>query len=337
MLLCSRNPDADEFLCCQSHDRSANVSAMHPLAFTLPSAFRILLCCVVSACAAALHAADKEVLLIAGPPSHGPGQHEHNAGVLLLQKCLANVPGLKSEVALGGWPKDDAVFNNVDAIIIFADGGSRHIALQGENLKRLDQALSQGAGLGLLHYAVEPTLEKGQPEFLKWIGGAFEIHWSVNPHWHAEFKQLPKHPITRGVKPFTILDEWYFNMRFVEGRKGVTPILVAVPDASTTSRPDGHHSGNPTVRAAVARGDPQTVAWAYERPNGGRGFGFTGAHFHSNWGHDDFRKLALNAVLWLAKMEVPANGVESRVSAEDLTANLDPKPVRAKREVPGNK
>ena len=302
---------------------------MHSMATALPSSLRFLLnCFIATLIVAGLHGADKKVLLIAGPPSHGPGQHEHNAGVLLLQKCLAGVPGLKTEVTLSGWPKNDQALNDLDAVIIFADGGAKHVALQGENLARLEQALSKGAGLGLLHYAVEPTLEKGQSEFLKWIGGAFEIHWSVNPHWHAEFKTLPQHPITRGVKPFTLLDEWYFNMRFVENRKGVTPILVAIPDASTTSRPDGHHSGNPTVRAAVARGESQTVAWAYERPNGGRGFGFTGAHFHSNWGHEDFRKLALNAVLWLAKMEVPANGVASRVSADDLTANLDPKPAR---------
>jgi hypothetical protein len=305
---------------------------MDLMATSLRGFCRVLFCCFLPLGVAALQGADKKVLLIAGPPSHGPGQHEHNAGVLLLQKCLAGVPDLATSVVLGGWPKDDSVFNTVDAIIIFADGGPRHIALQDQNLSRLDQVLSKGAGLGLLHYAVEPTLEKGQKEFLQWIGGAFEIHWSVNPHWDAEFKSLPKHPITRGVKPFTILDEWYFNMRFVEDRKGLTPILVAVPDASTTSRPDGHHSGNPTVRAAVARKEPQTVAWAYERPNGGRGFGFTGAHFHRNWGNEDFRKIALNAVLWLARMEVPPQGVESKVSAKDLTANLDPKPVRKNAE-----
>jgi hypothetical protein len=299
----------------------------------MPSVFprsflRWFVCLAIGLVSATANAADKKVLLIAGAPSHGPGAHEHNAGVLLLQKCLAGVPGLKTEVTLGGWPKDASAFSNVDAVIIYSDGGPKHVALQNENLVALDRVLSRGAGLGLLHYAVEPTLEKGHAEFLKWVGGAFEIHWSVNPHWDAEFKSLPHHPITRGVKPFTIRDEWYFNMRFVEPQKGLTPILVAVPDASTTSRPDGHHSGNPTVRAAVARGEPQTVAWAYERPNGGRGFGFTGAHFHANWGHDDFRKLALNAVLWLAKMDVPAKGVESRVTGDDLAANLDPKPTK---------
>ena len=235
---------------------------------------------------------------------------------------------MKTEVSLGGWPKDANALNGADAVIIFADGGVKHIALQDDRLAALERTLAQGAGLGLLHFAVEPTLEKGQREFLRWIGGAFEIHWSVNPHWDAEFKSLPSHPITRGVKPFTLRDEWYFNMRFVDDRKGLTPILVAIPDASTTSRADGHHSGNPTVRAAVARGDPQTVAWAYERANGGRGFGFTGAHYHSNWGHDDFRKLVLNAIVWLARMEVPADGVRCRVTTDDLSANLDPKPQK---------
>ena len=281
----------------------------------------------VAAGTASLHA-EKKVLLIAGPPSHGPGAHEHNAGIQLLQKCLAGVPGLKTEIALNGWPKNPKAFDGADAIFIYADGGPRHIALQDDHLAVLDRALRGGAGLGLLHFAVEPTKDKGQDEFLRWVGGAFEINWSVNPHWNANFKTLPQHPITRGVQPFTILDEWYFNMRFVDGRKGVTPILVAVPDASTTSRPDGEHSGNPTVRAMVARGEPQTVSWAFTRADGGRGFGFTGAHFHENWGNDNFRKLVLNAILWLAKMEVPATGVQSSVTKADLQANLDPKPVK---------
>jgi len=30
----------------------------------------------------------KNILLIAGKPSHGRGAHEHNAGALLLKKCL---------------------------------------------------------------------------------------------------------------------------------------------------------------------------------------------------------------------------------------------------------
>ena len=272
--------------------------------------------------------AEKNLLLIAGPPSHRPGDHEHNAGILLLQKCLAEVPGLTTAVSLNGWPTDARAFEGIDAIIIYSDGGPRHIALQDDHLDVLGKALAGGAGLGLIHYAVEPTLPKGQKEFVSWIGGAFEINWSVNPHWDAEFKELPQHHVTRGVKPFQIRDEWYFNMRFVPDMAGVTPLLQAIPPAESMSRPDGTHSGNPAARAAVAAGQPQTVSWAFERPDGGRGFGFTGAHSHKNWGNENFRRLVLNAVLWLAKMEVPAGGVTSVVSAEELKANLDPKPPR---------
>ena len=67
------------------------------------------------------------------------------------------------------------------------------------------------------------------------------------------------------------------------------------------------------------------MMWAIERPDGGRGFGFTGGHFHDNWSNDSFRKTILNALLWLAKVEVPKDGVESTVAKADLDANLDPK------------
>ena len=70
------------------------------------------------------------------------------------------------------------------------------------------------------------------------------------------------------------------------------------------------------------------MMWAVERPDGGRGFGFTGGHFHDNWGNDDFRKVVLNATLWIAKAEIPEKGVQSTVSKEDLDANLDPKKPR---------
>ena len=151
--------------------------------------------------------------------------------------------------------------------------------------------MKQGVGLACIHYAVEPTIGKGQNEFLDWIGGCFEINRSVNPEWEADFKTLPEHPIARGVQPFKIKDEWYFNMRFRDGMKGVTPILATVPPATTMSRHDGPHEGNPAVREAVRRGDSQVVDWAAERADGGRGFGFAGGHYHRNWGDENFRKI----------------------------------------------
>ena len=280
--------------------------------------------------ALSLSAADKKIVLVAGKISHGPGEHEHNAGVLLLKKCLDKVPGVKAEVHLNGWPQDEHAFDGASTILLFMDGGGGHPALQGNHLQQLDALMKQGVGLACVHYAVEPTIEKGQKEFLEWIGGAFEINWSVNPHWDADFKTLPNHPITRGVKPFKINDEWYFNMRFREGMKGVTPILTAVPTPDTTSRKNGTHDGNDSVRELVKNQVPQHVAWAAVRDDGGRGFGFTGAHFHRNWGDENFRKLVLNAILWTAKADVPENGVESKITDDDLKQNLDPKGEKKK-------
>jgi len=270
-------------------------------------------------------AADKQVVFIAGKPSHRSGEHEHRAGCLLLQSCLQSVPGLTSVVYSNGWPDDPKAFDYADTIVLYSDGAGGHPFLQHDHLQTIGKLMDRGVGLVLLHFAVEPTKENGQQEFLDWVGGAFEINWSVNPHWEAAFTKLPNHPISRGVEPFGSSDEWYFNMRFREGMKGVTAILSAVPPGSTTNRNDGPHENNPTVREMVAKGEPQHVAWAFERSNGGRGFGFTGGHFHRNWGNDLQRKIVLNAILWTAKMEVPAGGVESVVTSEQLAANWDDK------------
>jgi len=288
--------------------------------------------------ATAQAATPAKIILIAGRPSHPPGAHEHRAGMLLLQKCLAGFPGVVTEVHDMGWPtveKDGqrvdnhAVFEGASAVVIYSDGGRNHPALQGERLAVLDRLARSGVGIGLIHYAVEPTIPLGQKEFIQWTGGAFEIHHSVNPHWEADFTSYPDHPVARGVKPFRSLDEWYFNMRFRENLTGVTPVLTAVPPDSTMSRKDGPHEGNPTVRAMIAQKQPQTMMWLSESPTGGgRGFGFTGGHFHAGWKNDEQRKLVLNAIVWIAGQDVPAGGVVSTVTDADLAANLDPKAPR---------
>lgn len=265
-----------------------------------------------------------KVVLVAGTPSHGPGDHEFNAGCLLLAKCLRGVPGVEPVVVKGGWPEDERVFDGARAVIFFMDGGGGHPIIQGDHLGKVQALLDKGVGIGCLHYAVE--VPKGRPgeRFLDWIGGYYESGFSTNPHWVAEIKSLPSHPITRGVEPFAVRDEWYYNIRFRTDMAGVTPILVAEPDdearAGGTSSPRG-----PFKHIQDAKGREEVLAWAVERPDGGRGFGFTGAHTHKNWGDPNFRKLVLNAALWLAKVEVPEGGVESTVTPEELKQNLDPK------------
>ena len=273
----------------------------------------------------------KRIVLVAGTPSHGPGEHEHNAGMLLLKKCLDQVPNIDAVVFTNGWPKTENPFKNADAIVLYSDGGPGHMALQGDHLAQLNEAMQRGVGLACLHYAVEVQTNGGGPEFLKWIGGYFEAWWSINPTWEADFSKLPNHPITRGVSPFKIRDEWYYHMRFQPDH--VIPILSAVPTEEAYRGSDPAHSGDQAVLKA-RKGTPEEVAWAYERPDGGRGFGFCGGHYHKNWGNENLRKVVLNAILWIAKSEVPATGVVSKLTDEDLQANQDPKGRRQAPQQP---
>jgi type 1 glutamine amidotransferase len=76
------------------------------------------------------------------------------------------------------------------------------------------------------------------------------------------------------------------------------------------------------------------MMWVRQRPDGGRGFGFTGGHTHANWGDDNQRKVVLNAILWVAGVEVPRDGVASTVTPAQLAANLDPKPAPKAKQQP---
>ena len=278
--------------------------------------------------------AKRKVVFVAGRRSHAYGSHDHWPGALLLSTWLnENHPQLEAVVTRDGWPADPKVFDGVSAIVIYSDGGRGHPVVR--NLPQLEEMMKRGVGLVLLHYAVEVEEATAGQQFIDWAGGYFKINWSVNPHWLLQLKALPIHPITRGVRPFETHDEWYYHMQFRNGMKGVVPILSALPPDSTLVRPDGSlarpegpHQNNPHVRAAVIdRNEPQHVAWATERADGGRAFGFTGGHWHWNWGHPMQRKLVLNAIAWAAKADVPVNGIETpKVTIEDLEANAEENP-----------
>ena len=262
----------------------------------------------------------KKVVFLPGRQSHGWSGHAYTADCKLLAQILnENVPTVEAVVIEGGWPKDAKVLDGAAAIVIACDGNG--LLGPESNWQTLDGLAKKGVGIAFLHYALDPGKEYGK-YLLDWIGGYYEQFWSINPSWLAEFKSLPQHPITRGVKPFKVEDEWYYHMRFREDMKGVTPILTAVPPDSTRKGPDGPHSGNAAVRARMGMGEH--VAWAYERPDGGRGFGCTGGHSHWIYAKNDFRKLMLNAVCWIARVDVPADGVASKTpTVGQMEANLE--------------
>jgi hypothetical protein len=239
-----------------------------------------------------------KIVFLAGPDSHLPGAHEHRAGVELLAQALRQrQPAFETVSVFGGWPPDEGVFEGANAIVMYCDGGETHLI--NEHLETFNRLLDNGVGIVALHYCLEvPNGSPAAQSPLRALGGYFETGWSVNPEWTANFTTLPNHPITLGIQPFTLEDEWYFNMRFANS--GVTPVLSAIAPSSTMWRWNGPHSGNDAVRRLVADGIPQVTAWASERPGGGRGFGYTGGHFHANWENANARGLVLNAIEWVS-------------------------------------
>ena len=248
----------------------------------------------------------------------GHGGHEFVAGALYFARTINAVyPNAWAVVYPDKkWPQTCA---DQHAIIVIMNHGGR-VASD----RRIPDAIQRRAGFMAVHYGLE--VEKGEQgnNYLNWLGGYFEPFWSVNPWWKPELAVNTSHPTTRGVKPFVLTDEWYYHMRFRDGLQGVTPILSAIPPSSTLKPkddPPSKRGGNPDVWKAVENKEPQHLAWAYERPDGGRGYGFTGFHVFNNLTNDSYRTALLNGVAWVAGLDIPENGVPSTsLSLDDLQA-----------------
>ena len=258
---------------------------------------------------------------------------------LLFQKALSGVPGVNVQVYFNGWPTktvdgqvvdDNAALDKADAVLIYADGGKDNPAIQGDRIKVIDALAARGVGLGFAHYAVEVPAGEPGDAMHRWIGGFYEDHYSVNPMWKPPFERFPDasgHARREAVRnPRRVVFQHALD-EDAAAKSRITPLLVATPSDEVRKGPYVSPKG-PYDHIIAASGKPETMMWVYERPDGGRSFGFTGGHTHAHWGDRNQRKLMLNALLWLAKVDVPAQGVEDTITDADLTLNLDDKPVR---------
>ena len=193
--------------------------------------------------------------------------------------------------------------------------------------------MDQGGGLTVIHWATglgspdagnKTKDHSADPVRRQWrnlVGADFEPWHSVSRFWDASFEKLPDHPVTRGVPPFVIHDECYFHLRCTDPEHNhVTPLHGALPPVGII------HPWRAMVEA-VKRGEDQYCAWGFERPAGGRTFGFTGGHTHWNWGRDELRKLILNGIYWTTGSEVPSQGISStRPTASEMLEHLQGNP-----------
>jgi hypothetical protein len=247
-----------------------------------------------------------KIVLIAGSNFYKPGEHEYVGGCAVLMDLLRQTPGVAPVLAVD-WPRKPETLQGARSVVLFFDGGDKHGLLQGDRLAQLQRLSEAGVGVVQFHQAVDYPKDLGD-RARAWAGAAWEKGYSDRAHWDGEFKTFPDHPVCRGVKPFTVNDGWLTKLRFVEGMKGITPLLRTWPPKAA-ARPEGAQD---------------VVAWVYERPNGGRSFSFTGGHLHSSFAQEGYRKFLVNGILWTAKVELPRDGAKADLDAETLPTYLKP-------------
>ena len=248
-----------------------------------------------------------KIVLLAGSFSKGGGEHEYFAGSALLAQFLRQTPGVAPVLVAEGWPRNERLLENAKSVVFYMDGGGKQPFLPPERLGLLEKLAARGVGLVHLHQVID--YPKAQSErLLPILGGIWVPQASARGHWDGEFKDFVQHPITRGVTAFRENDGFLYKLRFVEDLKGITPLLRTSPPGGTL------------------KGSEDIVSWAYDRPQGGRTFVFTGGHLQESWGLEPLRRFVTNGILWSAGLEIPATGAPVSLDPRDLKRHLDPVP-----------
>lgn len=263
-----------------------------------------------------------KIVLIGGPKSHGPAEHDFPHGIQLLKEFLEASPdaqqieGLSIEAHPHGWPAAEEL-KGASTLVLYFDGVGRHPLLDSERLAQAEDLVRQGVGIVALHQASTVPADNESIPLRDWLGGA---RYGMVDRTEEPSRFNPAgsgHPISRGVAEFVLHDEYYLTLKFAEGKGTTTPILAG------RLRPHFAH-GEMVVE------EPQTrvVGWAFERNGGGRSFTFTGGHFLLSLDHPDLRKLLLNAIFWTAGLEVPDRGVLTNAPANAARLAVSPQSGR---------
>jgi photosystem II stability/assembly factor-like uncharacterized protein len=249
--------------------------------------------------------ATKKLLLIGGPfDHHPPGSHEYMAGLRVLEKCLQGVEGLqiRSTNSEDAWSEGPNMIDSADGVLLFREEGARWLKADPERRAAFERLAKRGGACMALHFGMGTVDAKNIEPFVNIFGAC---------HGGADRKDNvfdttavvagKDHPICRGIGDFAVEDEFYYQLKLAKPPASVTPLL-----------------------RATLEGKPETIAWAWERGDGGRSFGFTGLHFHKNWQLPEYRRLVTQGILWSLKLPIPEEGVKVDVPEEILRLEKAP-------------
>src|SRR5262245_37860902 len=245
-------------------------------------------------------AAPKRLLLLGqGPDGHPQATHEYFSGLKIVKKCLDRVKGLEAVLVEADEPfrAGPDLIDKADGVVLFLAEGAKWLQQDEARLAAFERLGARGGAFAGLHWATgcrdARYVEKYVNLFGACHGGPDRKYAVVTATTEIA---AGKHTIMTGVAPATLEDEFYYRLKLAKPEGAVEPLL-RVP----------------------IEGEPHTVAWAWERPDKGRSFGFTGLHFHRNWGQTAYRRMVAQGIVWALKLPVPADGLDVEIAEEVLT------------------
>lgn len=258
----------------------------------------LLLLCATTALAA--EPPPRHVLLLGqSPDGHPKGTHEYLPAMKVFARCLEKSTNLKVTIVKADepWADGPELLAKADGVVLFLSEGARWLQADPRRHEAFAKLAERGGGFVAIHWALG-TKDAGPIDgYLKLLGGCHggpDRKYQVLETATLEIAD-PKHPIASGLANFKLREELYYRLKFVTSEPAVKPLLTSQID-----------------------GERETVAWTWERPDGGRSFGYSGGHFHENFARVEYRRLVCQAIFWSVKLPIPEQGLAVEVSKEDL-------------------
>jgi type 1 glutamine amidotransferase len=231
----------------------------------------------------------KVLLLYQGPDGHPAQTHEYELGMKVLHQLLQKVPELETTLVKADepWKDGPALLAKADGAVLFLSEGAAWLSRDKARLDAFRELAKRKGGLVVLHWGMGTKDAGNIKPFVELFGGC---HGGPDRKYKivsAEAFIVDRmHPLCRGLSPFKVRDEFYYGLKLHKGSNELLPLLQVEID-----------------------GKLETVAWAWERPDAGRSFGFSGLHFHENWQQSEYRRLIAQAVMWTNRVAIPKDGL----------------------------
>ncbi len=194
---------------------------------------------ITLACAATSAAAPKKKLLLIGqgPDGHPVQTHEYFAGLRVLEKSLAPMKDHIDIVQVradGDWKEGPDLLVSADGAVLYLAEGAKWIQADPRRYEAFTKLAQRGGGLVALHWAIGTREAKNVAGFQQLFGACHGGDDRKYKFLETSVTVVGRdHPITRGIDDFTIKDEFYYRLKFVDDERGLQPLLTVVEKRAT--------------------------------------------------------------------------------------------------------